>query len=596
LRINACCLLTYVVLLTIINNAHIVLNLLYIGGLYMKRVIAFFVIIVMIIAMAPNTVAAGATVYVSVSVDGKLVLAAAPVTITELTIDAALKAAHAAYYPGGESGYKPGGDSDWLFSPIKKAWGINSTPFIIINDSAMASENDYPVADGDNIILSIVSNSKSASTGISMKSVVSGSYTTVTAKSWSENSDFRMESKPVSGAKIINPATGAALGFTNNKGEATVLIPADHIVAVEGLAAINVEKSSSAAPEDDNAGSVPETSDGEATAYISVSIDNKLMLAAAPVKIPAEQTVDAVLKAAHAAYYSGGASGYKSGVYQTYGIYLITKVWGINITPDIVINNTPMGAEEPYLGSVDEHQVKNGDNIIIAIDSDPNKIPTIISMAASVSGNSANITATEWTLSMISFEFSSKPYPNAPIIDPKTGILLGTTDSKGKVTVSIPSSGIVAVDGLAAINVKTRANYKAALSNQAVKVNGVSKALEVYSINGSNYFKLRDIAYLLNGTGSQFSVSYDGVKQAIVCYKGAAYTPDGSELVIGADKSAGAVPSSQSLYIDGTIANLSAYVIGGNNFFKLRDLGTALNFKVDYDETTRTVLITSVAK
>ena len=33
--------------------------------------------------------------------------------------------------------------------------------------------------------------------------------------------------------------------------------------------------------------------------------------------------------------------------------------------------------------------------------------------------------------------------------------------------------------------------------------------------------------------------------------------------------------------------------IGGNNFFKLRDLGTALNFDVDYDGATSTMIVKS---
>jgi hypothetical protein len=135
--------------------------------------------------------------------------------------------------------------------------------------------------------------------------------------------------------------------------------------------------------------------------------------------------------------------------------------------------------------------------------------------------------------------------------------------------------------------------YTVVLSSQSLKVNGINKALEIYNINGSNYFKLRDVAFLLNGTGSQFSVAFDADKGAISCVKGEAYAPVGGEVQLGSDKSATAVPSSQSLYIDGALVSLDPFNIGGNNFFKLRDLGAALNFNVDYDDATRTMLITS---
>lgn len=138
-------------------------------------------------------------------------------------------------------------------------------------------------------------------------------------------------------------------------------------------------------------------------------------------------------------------------------------------------------------------------------------------------------------------------------------------------------------------------NYTVVLSSQALKVNGVEKQLEVYNINGYNYFKLRDLAFLLNGTGSQFSVEYDPATQTISCARGRPYTPVGGEAQRGPDKSSTAVPSRQSLYIDGRLVNLSPFNIGGNNFFKLRDLGDVLNFNVDYDEAARTMLITSVS-
>ena len=130
-------------------------------------------------------------------------------------------------------------------------------------------------------------------------------------------------------------------------------------------------------------------------------------------------------------------------------------------------------------------------------------------------------------------------------------------------------------------------------SSQKLTVNGKTVETEVYNINGSNYFKLRDVAQLLNGTGSQFSVAYDEAARAIAVTTGAAYTPVGGELATGKDQSASCVKSSQSITVDGAGLNIAVYNIGGNNFFKLRDLGEALHFDVDYDEASRTILVTS---
>jgi hypothetical protein len=130
-------------------------------------------------------------------------------------------------------------------------------------------------------------------------------------------------------------------------------------------------------------------------------------------------------------------------------------------------------------------------------------------------------------------------------------------------------------------------------TNQALSVNGEARATEIYNIDGSNFFKLRDIALLLNGTGAQFSVGYDEAARRVTAARGAPYLAEGGELDLGTDKSASAALSTQGLSVDGAEVDAIAYNIGGNNFFKLRDLAAALGFSVGYDAATRTILITS---
>lgn len=130
-----------------------------------------------------------------------------------------------------------------------------------------------------------------------------------------------------------------------------------------------------------------------------------------------------------------------------------------------------------------------------------------------------------------------------------------------------------------------------ARSAQSFSVDGSPVNAEIYNIDGYNYFKLRDIAMLLRDTSARFSVDYqDGV---ISVTTGAAYTPVGGELVIGADRSGSCVPGNEFLMIDGREYYLTAYNLGGNNFFKLRDLGDALGFYVGYREETDTAFVAS---
>ena len=135
---------------------------------------------------------------------------------------------------------------------------------------------------------------------------------------------------------------------------------------------------------------------------------------------------------------------------------------------------------------------------------------------------------------------------------------------------------------------------KVVWSSQNLTVNGRPVDCEKYNIDGSNYFKLRDIAYLLSGTASQFEVGYDPETRTVTITSGLPYTPNGEELIVGMDKSSTAQPSTQSIMIDGAVnSEISAYNLAGNNFFKLRDLGDVLGFTVDYDKPSNTAIILS---
>ena len=129
-------------------------------------------------------------------------------------------------------------------------------------------------------------------------------------------------------------------------------------------------------------------------------------------------------------------------------------------------------------------------------------------------------------------------------------------------------------------------------TSASVLVNGSVVAFEAYNINDNNYFKLRDLAKALSGTGKQFEIGWDEANNAISLTSGTAYTPKGDELTSSGNKgSQPAELSSSSVYLDGSKISLTAYNIGGYNYFKLRDVAGALNFGVGWDGATSTITI-----
>ena len=132
------------------------------------------------------------------------------------------------------------------------------------------------------------------------------------------------------------------------------------------------------------------------------------------------------------------------------------------------------------------------------------------------------------------------------------------------------------------------------VSDMKVKVNGVEQTPQAYLIDGNNYFKLRDLAMMLRETPSRFEVGYDSETKTVTMTPGKDYTPVGGELKRGEDQSASCTLSVCTLKIGDREYSCQSYNIGGNNYFKLRDLSSSISLSVGYDGSTRTVLLRSL--
>lgn len=127
--------------------------------------------------------------------------------------------------------------------------------------------------------------------------------------------------------------------------------------------------------------------------------------------------------------------------------------------------------------------------------------------------------------------------------------------------------------------------------SQSLLLDGNTVNLQAYNINGNNYFKLRDLAYLLNGTKAQFAVGYDTAAKAISLTGGQPYEAVGGEGVLQSERTLKVQPMQAALYINGQLQDVTAYNIDGNNYFKLRDLAQMMDFGVGYDAVSKLVSI-----
>ena len=131
-------------------------------------------------------------------------------------------------------------------------------------------------------------------------------------------------------------------------------------------------------------------------------------------------------------------------------------------------------------------------------------------------------------------------------------------------------------------------------STQSVTVDGKAVEFQMYALmdgigNGTNYIKLRDMAYILNGTEAQFSVGYDNATKKIALASGESYEASGAEMKTPYSGDRAFTGRNQSVLVDGDAVSMFAITLlddqgGGYTYFKLRDLGEALGFNVGWSK------------
>jgi hypothetical protein len=126
-----------------------------------------------------------------------------------------------------------------------------------------------------------------------------------------------------------------------------------------------------------------------------------------------------------------------------------------------------------------------------------------------------------------------------------------------------------------------------------VSVYDQNYTLQAFKINGHDYFKLRDIAFILKETIIRFDVRWDIRKSAIYIKSGYEYHKTGGELIIS-DTEQTAVPVSSKIYFNDKISDYFAYFINGNTYMKITDIAEGVGFQADIDTESPKVIIKSI--
>lgn len=149
-------------------------------------------------------------------------------------------------------------------------------------------------------------------------------------------------------------------------------------------------------------------------------------------------------------------------------------------------------------------------------------------------------------------------------------------------------SAIMILTSVTAISVSAD---EAVPTTSTVLVNGNNIKFDSYNINGNNYFKLRDLAYVLNTTEKQFSIGYNEVLNTVSLTSRQPYIAVGGEMEIGDGDNVQTEPTSSTILKNGEVVQLQVYLIDDSNYFKLRDIGELLDFSVEWNGEENSISI-----
>jgi len=124
-----------------------------------------------------------------------------------------------------------------------------------------------------------------------------------------------------------------------------------------------------------------------------------------------------------------------------------------------------------------------------------------------------------------------------------------------------------------------------------VVVNGTEFEFDAFVLNYDNYFRLHDLAYILNGTSAQFVLDFNDATNAISITSGQPYTVVGGELANTHRElleyfdsvTSGVRVSTAQFTVDGQEADFTVYNFSCANYINLRDLAMIFDFFVGWD-------------
>lgn len=157
---------------------------------------------------------------------------------------------------------------------------------------------------------------------------------------------------------------------------------------------------------------------------------------------------------------------------------------------------------------------------------------------------------------------------------------------------------VMAMMGTTAFGAEEKDFTKAKPVEQKIELDDYNVEMKGYNINGYNYMRLRDVAKAMTDKANvddyNFDVIYNQETNSVYLETGRDYkeTEEGKKFRIHPALK-DAVRSDATVYLNGVELTdaMEGYVIDGYTYYKLRDLGKVIGFRVNWLESAQKVRI-----
>jgi len=128
-------------------------------------------------------------------------------------------------------------------------------------------------------------------------------------------------------------------------------------------------------------------------------------------------------------------------------------------------------------------------------------------------------------------------------------------------------------------------------SNSVVTLNNQVHRFHTFNLFGQNHIRIRDLASMLSGSLMQFSVDWNSELRIIQLQIGRPYNPVGGELSLRPTNVKTGTFTNTRISINNNEHTLSTIHIGGETFFRTRDIADAMGFSLRWNPESRSITL-----